>query len=413
MGFLGLQVGFILIVTNTSRILSILGAEPDSLSLFWLVAPISGLLVQPLIGYLSDRTKSRFGKRLPYIVIGSVLSALFMLMKPSFFITEFFSPVISAVLLIFLIQAGFNMVMPPFRALVGDKLSGKQGNTGYSMQTFLINVGSVIGAILPFILTNVGVRNIPVDGQMVETVVWSLRIAAILLIITVLWTCFTVKNDLGAHSPKPTKVDNKHSLREGRGPVKLLLQIGAVQLFCWFATYYFWVYGVNTIAENIWLTTDSSSAAFNDAANWFGILNGIYPVIAAIFSLFLPSLVIRYGRKQVYAFALIFGGIGLGSMFFIYDKYLLFLSMISFGLGWAAILTFPFAILSSAVSKEKMGWYMGLLNITIVVPQIIAGLSGKFLFGVFSGGNSSVMLLIAGITMLTGAVSVYFIKEKV
>lgn len=414
MGFFGLQIGFNLLMTNTSRILSMVGAEASQLPLLWLVAPISGLLVQPLVGYLSDRTKSRFGKRIPYIFFGALLSALLMIIRPNSYLSGVVSPVIGAMLVIFFIQASFNLAMQPFRALVGDKLSANQSNAGYSIQSFLINIGGVIGAVLPFILATLGVSNIPLAGNMSDTLTWSFYIAAALTLLTVLWTCFTVKeNDAESEiDVQPSISDSQTYAQKRESSFKLLFQIGAVQLFSWFACYYFWVYGTDAIAEAIWNTSDTSSAAYSDAANWFGVLNGIYPVFAAIFSMFLPRLANSFGRKKVYSFALIIGAIGLGSMFFIYDKYLLFFSMICYGLAWAAMLTFPFAILSSAVPKDKMGWYMGLINITIVVPQIIAGLVGTELFKAFARHNSSAMLLISGIAMLLSALSVFFIRDE-
>lgn len=420
-GYLGLQVCASLFVANTSRILSALGADTDNLAFLWLVAPVAGLILQPIIGHFSDKTWSPiFGRRIPYILIGGIATALMMFLMPnSYLISRVIPPVFAGVSILFLIQSSLNMAMQPYRSLVGDMVNEKQSNLGYSVQTFLSNIGGIIGSFLPFVLVFWGVSNqVEGDNPIVDSVKWSFYIGAALLLVTNLWTCFTVKE----YPPRQFEEYSKKNI-DRSGPdagkelknkklVPTIIQLSVVQFFSWFAFYYIWVYTTDGIAHSVWNTSDPYSQSYNDAANWFGVLSGIYSLIAALFSVVIPRLVERVGRKSLYAVSLLLGGISLLSLYVIDSQYILLLPMIGIGIAWAMILTIPFAILSSVVPAGKMGLYMGLFNITIVVPQIVAGLAGNFIFTHLAGGQAISMLVVAGVSLFAGAVAVLFIREK-
>lgn len=419
LGYLGLQVCFSLFMANTSRIFSILGADTNELAFLWLVAPISGLFLQPIIGYLSDKTWTRFGRRIPYIFAGVIATTLMMPFIPYLHIlSEYIPPVSAGVIILFLIQSALNLAMQPYRSLVGDMVNDKQGNLGYSIQTLLNNLGSLIGAILPFLLAFWGVSNyIKGDEEMVGTVKWSFYIGAGILLLTNLRTCFTVKE----YPPEQLKEynrsaesdsENTGSEKSNKNTIKIILQLSVVQFFSWFAFYYIWVYMTDGIAHNVWQTNNPYSEDYNNAANWFGILSGAYSIVAAIFAFFLPRIAEKISRKKLYAISLLLGGISLISIFFIKEQYLLLIPMIGIGIAWAMILTIPFAILSSVIPAGKMGFYMGVLNITIVMPQIIAGLTGSLLFKNLAGETAIGMIVIAGIALFTGALFVIFVNDS-
>lgn len=417
-GNLGLQVCSSLFIANTSRILSALGADTSNLAFLWLVAPIAGLILQPIIGYFSDRTWSPLmGRRIPYIFIGGIMTALMMLLIPnSYLISQIIPPIFAGVSILFLIQSSLNLTMQPYRSLIGDMVNKNQSNLGYSVQTYLSNFGGLFGSILPFILVFWGVSNqVEGDNKIVDSVKWSFYIGAVLLLITNTWTCLRVKE----YPPKLFKEYNQKPVVNSIGTIpktrsaRLIIgQLSIVQFFCWFAFYYIWVYTTDGIAHTVWNTSDPYSESYNDAANWFGVLSGVYSLIAALFAIFIPRLVEKAGRKNLYSFALFLGGISLISVYFISSQYLLLLPMIGLGIAWGMILTIPFAILSAVVPPERMGLYMGLFNISIVVPQITAGLAGNFIFNRLAGESAIAMIVIAGLSLCIGAVSVIFIQDK-
>lgn len=417
-GYLGLQVCFSLVIANTSRILSTLGADTGNLAFLWLVAPIAGLVLQPIIGHFSDRTWfPLLGRRIPYIFIGGIMTALMMILMPnSHIISQVIPPIFSGVCILFLIQSSLNLAMQPYRSLVGDMVNKSQSNVGYSIQTLLSNLGGIIGSILPFILVFWGISNqADGDNKIVDSVKWSFYIAAFLLLITNTWTCFRVKE----YPPKQFEEYNKkplatqtETIQKSKKLTSIILQLSIVQFFSWVAFYYIWVYTTDGIAHTVWNTNDPFSESYNNAANWFGVLSGVYSLIAALFAIFIPQLVKKTGRKSIYSLSLLLGGISLLSLYFIDSQYMLLLPMIGIGIAWAMILTIPFAILSSVVPASKMGLYMGLFNITIVIPQIVAGLAGNFIFNCLAGESTIAMMVIAGISLCIGAVSVIFIQDK-
>lgn len=417
-GFLGIQIGYSLQSSQTSRILSALGADPHELPLFWLAAPIAGLIVQPIIGMSSDRTWTKLGRRIPFILGGAIISTIAMFFMPnSEFVKAIMPPVIFGACMLLFMDCAFNVSMQPFRSLVGDMVNDEQRNLGYSTQSFLTNVGAVVGSFLPFVLTWIGIQNIPSEGEMVApSVIWSFYIGGAALLLTVLWTSFKVKE----YPPKEYDAYNNVSEEEKKNSSfiailkstpKTMYQLAVVQFFSWFALFLMWVYGVGGIAENVWGTSDPLSEAYNEAGNWNGVLSGVYGVFAAIFAIFMAKIANNLGRKKVYAGALFLGALGLISMFFFTDKYLLIISMIGVGIAWAAILAMPYAILSAALPASKMGVYMGIFNATITIPQIAAGLTGGLMFSYFVGGSSIQMLVVAGVSMLLAAVSVFFVSD--
>lgn len=410
-GFLGVQIGYSLQNANTSRILSAIGADPHHLSLFWLAAPVAGLIVQPIVGLSSDKTWTRLGRRIPFILGGSIVSAAAMFFMPN---SENFAailpPLVFGATMLLLMDTSFNVTMQPFRALVSDMVPDSQRTKGYSVQSFLINAGAVVGSLLPFLLTAWGVANEPAPGNKVApTVIWSFYFGGAALLLSVIWTSMRTKE----YPPKEYALYNNISEEDAAQKTSFLqllkqtpttmLQLAVTQFFSWFSLFLMWVYTTNGIAQNIWNTTDPKSAEFNEAGNWTGVIFAAYSVFAALYSLVLTRISDKFGRKNTYALSLIAGGIGLLSMIFIKDKNLLFLSMIGVGIAWAAILAMPYAILSSALPAKQTGVYMGIFNATITIPQIVAGLLGGVALTAL-GGNAINVIGLAGASMAVAGI---------
>lgn len=423
-GFLGVQIGYSLQNGNTSRILEALGADVHNIGLFWLAAPLAGLFVQPIVGLSSDKTWTKFGRRVPFILGGAIVSAIAMYFMPN---AEIFAHLLPALafgaIMLLLMDTSFNVTMQPFRALVGDMLNDDQKNLGYSVQSALINFGAVFGSLLPYLLTELNVSNVPTAGENVaDTVIWSFYIGGTILLLSVLWTVFKTKEyppeahakynniDLEAINEKP-----KQSILEliPKAP-KIFWQLGLVQFFSWFALFLMWVYTTRAIAQQVWgpEAVDAKSFAFNEAGNWTGVMFAFYSGVAAIFAFLIPVLAKKLGRKHVYSVSLFLGGLGLISVMFIHDKNILLASMVGVGMAWASILAIPYAMLSSALPAEKMGVYMGLFNATITLPQIFAGLLGGLLIS-WLDNSASAIIVIAGISMIVAGIAVYGVQDKV
>lgn len=416
-GFLGVQIGYSLQNANTSRILSAIGADVHHLSLFWLAAPIAGLIVQPIVGLSSDNTWTRLGRRIPFIVAGAIVSALAMFFMPN---SEFFAhllpPVFFGASMLLLMDTSFNVTMQPFRALVSDMVPESQRNLGYSVQSFLINLGAILGSILPFLLTYYGMSNEPEPGQKVaSTVIWAFYIGGATLLLAVLWTAYRTREYPPDEYAKYNNMEGEPYEKPSlialiKQAPKAMYELAFTQFFSWFALFLMWVYTTNGIASNVWGTTDSQSLAFNEAGNWTGIIFAVYSVFAALFSVAITPLANKFGRKNIYALSLLAGGLGLASMMFVTDKYMLFASMIGVGIGWAAILALPYTLLSSHLPAQQTGVYMGLFNATITIPQIAAGLMGGVLLGLVDG-NPVAMLGIAGLSMGIAAIGAKWIVK--
>ena len=466
-GFLGVQFGFALQNANVSRILSDLGADLHSLSLFWIVAPLMGLLVQPIVGAASDRTWNKLGRRKPFILAGAIAAVIGMVLLPnaSLFVA-FMAPMIFGVLMVALMDASFNVCFQPFRSLVSDMVPAQQRNVGYSVQSILINIGAVIGSILPFMLTNViGLDNTAQKGEVANSVVWAFYIGATVLLGTVLWTVFKTKE----YAPKDyyaykgldaNTVESELNTKKGMGEklteffalVKNMPEtmrgLALVQFFSWFALFIMWVYTTPAITQHIWgvevkwfdpdyldsinnVVPQAIIDAKGAAGDWVGILFAAYSLFAAIFSIFLARLADKFGRKLVYASSLFLGGISYISFMFFQDltpthvdllitqvtvpagAVSLIIPMIGVGIAWAAILAMPYAMLAGALPADKTGVYMGIFNFTIALPQIVSGLTAGLILSVVFDNVASNIIVLAGVSMLLAGVSVFFVKETV
>ena len=421
-GFLGIQFGFALQNGNASRILLNFGAPVEHLSWFWLVAPITGMIVQPIIGHYSDKTWNRLGRRKPYFLTGALLSCLALILLPNSdaFLTAKSALIIGAGMLM-MMDASINVAMEPFRALVADNLPDSQRTIGFSVQTFLIGVGAVVGSWLPYFIANyTSVGNSVGDGKVPLNVVYSFYIGAAVFIITILVTVLKTKEyppeEYERYHGKP---ESSHSgLMEvfkdfGKMP-KTMRQLGLVQFFSWFALFSMWVFTTPAIAQHIYHlpATDNTSDAFNKAGNWVGILFGIYNGVSAVYALLLPTIAGVIGRKATHAISLIAGGLGLLSMYIIQDENMLILSMVGIGLAWGSILAMPYAILAGSIPAGKMGVYMGIFNFFITLPQIINGFLGGPIVKYFYNGQAIYAIVLAGIFMLCAAVSVLYVQDN-
>ncbi|UIR56412.1 MFS transporter [Sphingobacterium sp. SRCM116780] len=426
-GFLGIQTGFALQNGNASRILQTFGADVEHLSLFWLAAPITGMIVQPIIGHYSDRTWNRIGRRKPYFLVGAILTAIALILMPNAALfTAILPPLLIGAGMLTIMDASINVTMEPFRALVADNLPSSQRSLGFSIQTFIIGFGAVIGSWLPYVLTNYfGVEGTAAEGVIPQNVIYSFYCGAALLLTSILWTIFTTKEytpeEIASFEDAALEVETtKHRsglltiLEDFKLMPKTMKQLGLVQFFSWFALFMMWVYTTPAIAEHIFYLKDGEkSKLYMDAANWVGVLFGIYNAVSAVYALFLAKIANRYGRKQTHAFSLTMGGIALISMFIIKDPNLLIIPMIGIGLAWGSILAMPYAILSDSLPAKKMGVYMGIFNFFITFPQIVCGFFGGYIIKLFFHSHSIYGILLAGIFMLLGALSVLKIKDKI
>ncbi|HMO33729.1 MAG TPA: SLC45 family MFS transporter [Lacibacter sp.] len=411
-GFLGVQIGYSLQNANTSRILSAIGADVHHLSLFWLAAPVAGLIVQPIVGLSSDKTWTRLGRRIPFILGGAFVSAAAMFFMPN---SEKFAallpPLFFGAAMLLLMDTSFNVTMQPFRALVSDMVPDKQRNKGYSVQSFLINAGAVFGSLLPFLLTGWGMANEPAPGAKVApTVIWSFYIGGAVLLLTVLWTSFRTKEYPPAEYARYNNMEAEVKEKEKVSFWQLLQnipstmwQLSVTQFFSWFSLFLMWVYTTQGIAQNVWNTSDPTSKDYNEAGNWTGVIFAAYSVFAALYSLLLTPLANKFGRRNTYMISLLLGGVGLFSMVFIRDKYLLFAAMAGIGIAWAAILALPYAILSASLPPKQTGVYMGIFNATITIPQIAAGLLGGLAISAL-GGSAINVIGLAGVSMFIAGI---------
>ncbi|MET3503404.1 maltose/moltooligosaccharide transporter [Mucilaginibacter rubeus] len=423
-GFLGIQFGFALQTGNASRILQTFGADVEHLSWFWLAAPITGMVVQPIIGHYSDRTWNRLGRRRPYFLTGAILSGLALFFMPnSSMLAAFIPPIVVGAGMLMIMDASFNVAMEPFRALVADNLPDSQHTTGFSMQTCLIGVGAVIGSWLPYVFAEwFGIAKTANQGIVPHNVLYSFYIGAAVLIGAILWTVVRTKEyppEVYAtfHEKDETVSGHKGGLLEIFSDLvnmpKTMKQLGLVQFFSWFALFSMWVFTTPAVVDHVYHIPagDTSSAAYNDAANWVNVLFGVYNLVSAVYALLLPRIVKKLSRKKAHAFSLTMGGLGLISVFFIPDPRLLILSMIGVGLAWGSILAMPYAILSSSIPAKKIGVYMGIFNFFITFPQIVNGIIGGPIVKYAYSGHAIYALVMAGIFMFLGAIAVLFVQD--
>lgn len=430
-GFFGVQIAYALQSANISRIFATLGADPHNLSYFWILPPLMGIIVQPIIGVLSDRTWTRFGRRIPYLFIGALIAVIVMCLLPnagSFHMGIAGAMVFGLISLMFL-DTSINVAMQPFKMMVGDMVNEKQKGLAYSIQSFLCNAGSLVGYFFPFILAALGIAATADKGVVPDSVIYSFYIGASILILCVIYTVCTVKE-------YPPEVYNQYhgikdtGKKEGVNIFRLLADapatfwtVGLVQFFCWAAFMYMWTYTNGAIALDTFGTPviadaagnqvlDTASAQYQAAGDWVGVLFAVQAIGSVVWATVLPWF---KSRKVAYSLSLLLGGIGFCSTFFIHDQYLLFISFALIGCAWAAMLALPFTILTNSLSGGHMGTYLGLFNGTICMPQIVAALLGGVILGIFTMPGEAapqvLMLVVAGVLLFIGACCVYFIKE--
>ena len=417
-GFFGVQIAYALQSANISRIFATLGADPHDLSYFWILPPLMGMIVQPLVGTWSDKTWCRWGRRKPYLYLGAFVAVLVMALLPnsgSFNLTVKMAMAFGLVMLM-LLDTSINMAMQPFKMMVGDMVNEQQKSKAYSIQSMLCNAGSLVGYLFPYIFTWVGISNIAPEGMIPDSVTYSFYAGAAIMIACVLYTGFTVKEMPPQEYAKFHNITESEE-KESKNLVYLLIhapkafwQIGLVQFFCWFAFLYMWNYTTGGIAENVWGVDpmNTTSSEYQSAGNWVGVLFAVQAIGSVLWAMVLPLF---RNMKVGYSLSLVLGAIGFISTYFIHDQYVLFISFILIGCGWAAMLAMPFAMLTNSLSGSSMGAYLGLFNCTICLPQIIAALLGGVILSLV-GSSQIMMLVVAGVSLLLGAVTVPFIKEK-
>ncbi len=472
-GFLGIQFGFALQNANVSRIFQTLGADMDQIPMLWIAAPLTGLIVQPIVGYLSDRTWTGLGRRRPYFLVGAVLASMALFVFPNV------GALWVAAGMLWILDASINISMEPFRAYVGDQLSPQQRPSGYAMQSFFIGVGSIVASMLPFILEKLGVANTAEAGHVPDTVKYAFYAGGVVMLSAILWTVLRSKeyspqelaqfNDyeppqmartVSAETPVQTgslawvalllglagvfiiermawdkqlyilaggiatygllallssyTATNgmlSSIMRDLHGMPSAMRRLAVVQFFSWFALFAMWIYTTAAVTQIHFGSTDTSSAAFNEGANWVGVLFAAYNGFAAIWAIAIPQLVQRFGLRKSHLINSVLGGIGLLSIAFINDPKLLLLSMVGVGIAWASILSLPYALLSDSIPAEKMGVYMGIFNFFIVIPQLVAASLLGFILKSFFGAQPVYALVIGGVSLIIAGLFVMRVPE--
>lgn len=415
-GFLGIQFGFALQNANVSRIFETLGANKDELPILWLAAPVTGLLVQPIIGYYSDRTwHPKWGRRRPFFAIGAILATIALIIMPN-------SPELwIAAGMLWLMDGSINISMEPFRAFVGDMLPNDQRTSGFAMQSFFIGTGAVVASMLPYIFTNwFGVSNVAGDGEIPNSVKWSFYLGAFAFVTAVLWTVFNSKEY------PPEDIDQLKAENAEKGIFtglaesfigifsmpKTMLQLAVVQFFSWFALFAMWIYTTSAVTSHVYGTSDTTSTLYNTGADWVGVCFAVYNGVAALVAFGLPVAAKLTSRRITHLIALCCGGLGLLSVYFINDPTMLLVSMIGVGIAWASILSIPYAMLSSSLPPNKMGYYMGVFNFFIVIPQIVAAGILGFILNNFFNNVSIYGLIIGGFSMILAGLMCLRVDDK-
>ena len=414
-GFFGVQIAYSLQNANISRIFATLGADPHDLSFFWILPPLMGLIVQPLVGKYSDRTWTRLGRRIPYLFLGSLIAIAVMCLLPNAgnFSFTFTGAMIFGLVALMLLDTSINMAMQPFKMLVGDMVGENQKSQAYSIQSFLVNAGGLVGFIFPFLFAWIGIANTAPEGQVPDTVKYSFYIGSVILILCVLFTTFKVKEMPPKEYAEFHGIETAKKEEKAPGMLELLKKapstfwtVGLVQFFCWAAFLYMWTYTNGAIADTVWGTTDVKSEGYQTAGNWVGILFALQSVGSVLWALVIPKF---KSIKTAYVVSLLIGAAGFASVFFIHDQYLLFISFLLIGVAWAAMLAIPFTLLTNSLSGDHIGTYLGLFNGTICLPQIVAAACGGLILKLVGGAQVS-MFIVAGVFLVLGAVSVYFVK---
>lgn len=416
-GFFGVQIAYSLQNANISRIFATLGADPHSLSFFWILPPLMGLIVQPLVGKYSDRTWTRLGRRIPYLFLGSVIAIAVMCLLPNAgnFSFTFAGAMTFGLISLMLLDTSINVAMQPFKMLVGDMVGEEQKGQAYSIQSFLCNAGSLVGYVFPFLFAWLGIANTAPEGEIPDTVKYAFYIGAAILIICVLYTTFKVKEMPPKEYAEFHGIDTTKKTAKTPGMFTLLKNapktfwtVGLVQFFCWAAFLYMWTYTNGAIADTVWHTTDVKSEGYQAAGNWVGIVFMVQAIGSMLWALVIPKF---RNIRTAYVVSLLIGAAGFVSVFFIHDQYLLFISFLLIGAAWAAMLAIPFTLLTNSLSGDHIGTYLGLFNGTICIPQIVAAACGGFILKLIGGAQVN-MFIVAGVLLVLGALSVYFVKDS-
>lgn len=432
-GFFGVQIAYALQSANISRIFATLGADPHSLSFFWLLPPIMGMIVQPLVGKYSDRTWTRWGRRIPYLFVGALVAILVMCFLPnagSLGMSVGTAMIFGAIMLM-LLDTSINMAMQPFKMMVGDMVNEKQKTTAYSIQSFLCNAGSLVGYLFPWLFSQFGISGVAPTGEVPDTVKYAFYIGAAILIVCVIYTSLMVKEYAPAEYNEYHPVDPSEKAEDEPSMWQLLVKapsafwtVGLVQFFCWAAFMYMWTYTNGTVAHMAFdaptkltetgaVVLDTASQAYQDAGDWVGILFAVQAVGSVLWASIIPQF---KNVKMAYTVSLVMGAIGFISTSFLTSQYGLFASFLLIGAAWAAMLALPFTILTNALKGGHMGTYLGLFNCTICLPQITAAAIGGVILSLFTTPGELApevdMLVLAGVLLLCGAASVWIIKDK-
>jgi len=418
-GFFGVQIAYALQSANISRIFATLGANPRDLSYFWILPPLMGIIVQPIVGTLSDKTWCRFGRRIPYLFVGAAIAVIVMCLLPNAGSLGFVVglEMLFGLLALMFLDTSINMAMQPFKMLVGDMVNEKQKGLAYSIQSFLCNAGSIVGYIFPFLFTALGISDVAPKGVVPDSVIYSFYIGAAILILCVIYTAVTVKEMPPAeyaeyHETNTELTDAKDSsnwITLLRNAPTTFWTVGLVQFFCWAAFLYLWSYSTGAVAEVVWHATDPSTAAFQAAGNWVGVLFAVQAVGSVIWAVVLPMF---KNRKFAYAASLLLGAIGFAMVPFTYNAYSMFIPFLLIGCAWAAMLAMPFTFVTNALEGYgHTGAYLGLFNGTICIPQIIAAACGGVVFELVGGAQSS-MMIVAAVLLIFGACTVYAINDN-
>lgn len=421
LGFMGIQMGFAIQNANASRILQTYGADVEHLSWFWIVAPLTGMIVQPIVGHYSDNTWCKLGRRRPFFLVGAIITAIALILMPNAGLFAKFMPaVFVGAGFLMIMDASINVTMEPFRALVADMLPAKQATVGFAVQTFLIGIGAVVGSWLPYVLLNwFGIGADLSESGVPLNLVYSFYIAAAILLITIIWTVTNTKEysleelaEFNGESVVNERPKFSEMFRDVANMPRIMKQLGLVQFFSWIALFGMWVYTTPAVAQQIFNETDPNTELFQTAGDWVGILFGVYNFVAMLFALFLIPISNKLGRKTTHAIALTIGAISLISIGFITNKNLLILPMVGVGIAWASILAMPYAMLAPNLPQNKMGVYMGIFNFFITIPQIVNALFSGLILKYCFASNSVWMLVLSGCFLILGACSVMYIKEK-
>ena len=420
-GFFGVQIAYALQSANISRIFRTLGADPHSLSFFWILPPLMGMLVQPIVGSLSDKTWTRFGRRIPYLFVGAAIAVAVMCLLPN---AGSFGMTVSVALIfglfaLMLLDTSLNMAMQPFKMMVGDMVNEEQKGKAYSIQSFLCNAGSVVGFIFPYVFTWIGLKNVAAEGVVPDSVIWSFYIGAAILILCVLYTTLKVKewppkeyneyNGIAEASEGAGKKESANWFALLKKAPTDFWRVSLVQFFCWAAFLYMWTYVTDAVSLTVWNTADSATEAYQEAGNWTGVLYAIQALSSVVWAMLIPRFP---SMKMAYAVSLVLAGIGFALIPFCPDKYMQIIPFVLIGCGWAAMWACPFTFVTNALEGYgHMGAYLGLFNCAICVPQIIAAACGGFVFKLV-GATQPSMMFVAGGLLVSGALAVYFIKGR-